>query len=525
MMPSKLTTELRALSFSTALLVAPALAQEPPPPAGAQGGPPSAAPVQAVRPSTSTPSAHVEATPEARTAAVTLDTTTTNAAREAEAAARAMEEELKPKPNGLTAAEIVKLAIENSPNVKKSELEYDRAAANRARAKIAFAPRIELSAGYTRLSDLNLPGINFGGMRIQAFPIIQDQWQMAARASLPVTDVFLTVIPQYKGVAKLAEATDHQREAQKLQVAYDARVGFYEYARLLGSETVARASVRVREAGVHELEALVQAGAATQTELARAQAELANARVLATQAAGGVEVARERLEQLSGVSIDPKRGIGEPFVDIEIGATPNFDQVLSTAREQRPELLALRKLESARELLLRARKGAQLPKVQANGGVLRANPNPRWIPADDIWKTTWDVGVSIAWSPNDAVFAHTQVTDAETDLRLVREDRRLIEQGIAVEAAAAVTSHRTAAEGIVAKTQQLEAARRYEADQRALLLAGAATPNDVLLAQRDLLGASLQWVDSFIAGRIAEAALMKARGETGLANGNPGSAP
>jgi outer membrane protein TolC len=50
------------------------------------------------------------------------------------------------------------------------------------------------------------------------------------------------------------------------------------------------------------------------------------------------------------------------------------------------------------------------------------------------------------------------------------------------------------------------------------LLAGAATPNDVLEAERDLIQAALEWVDSFIQGRIAQAALLKAQGKTGLAN-------
>ena len=78
--------------------------------------------------------------------------------------------------------------------------------------------------------------------------------------------------------------------------------------------------------------------------------------------------------------------------------------------------------------------------------------------------------------------------------------------------------HRYAAEQIIERTQALDAARRYEADQRALLLAGAATPNDVLLAQRDLLTASLNWLNAFIAGRVAQAALLKTQGQTGLAN-------
>ena len=549
MKPRLLSSELRALLLSTAFVTSGVFAQDtgtPPTSAPAQASPAGAPPgaTNAPRtpavgqspvggadqpiPGTSNAPRSPAAAPTAQPAPAQLPPaagTTTNAAQEAEEAARVMESELQPKPNGLTADEIVRAALENSPNLKKATLEYDRAAANRARAKIAFAPRIDLLAGYTRLSDINPPLIDLGNGRPFRFPVFLDQYQTSARASLPITEIFLTIIPQYKGVMRLAESIDQQREAQKLQVSYDARVGFYEYARLLGSEAVARASVRVREAGVRDLESLVQAGTATQTELVRAQAELANARVLATQAAGGVEVARERLEQLAGVEIDPQRGIGEPFVEIEIGDTPDMDKVITTAMQRRPELLALSKLEKAREHLIRARKGAQYPKLQASAGVLRANPNQRFVPLDDVWKTTWDVGVNVTWSPNDAVLAHTQVTDAETDLKMVREDRRLLEQGIAIESASAVTSHRTAVEGIIAKTQQLEAARRYEADQRALLLAGAATPNDLLLAQRDLLAASLQWVDAFIAGRIAQAALTKAQGSTGLANGGSGSAP
>lgn len=469
--------------------------------------PPTAAPTPRTKPTAPLKPAQPEQSGAGRIAA------------ESDAAARDMVRELEPKPGGLTAEESVRQALEHSPNLEKSELDLDKAAANEARAKLAFAPRIDLAASYMKLSKIEVPCLQFDpntGACAFEFRIIPYSYQASVRASLPITDIFLTIIPQYKGVKKLAKVAEHQRDAQKLQVAYDARVAFYEYARVRGAEAVARASVRVREAGVRDLDALVQAGTATQTELLRAKAELANAQVLATQAAGGVEVSRERLEQLTGVEVDPARGIGEAFVDIDIGETPGFEHVIQTARATRPELLALASLEEGRRLLLRSRKGAQLPKIEASGGVLAAKPNPRVIPAVEEWRSTWDVGVAVKWSPNDAVLAHTQVTDAETDLNLVRQDRRLIEQGIAIEVASAVTGHRTAVEDITAKNASLDAARRYEADQRALLLAGAATPNDVLLAQRDLLAASLQWVDAFIAGRVAQAALLKAQGQTGL---------
>lgn len=522
MMPRTPLPELQALLLAASIVsvTTPLVAQDASPTPKPAAGRPAAQP--ATPPTAGAPGAGSKP-PAARAAAAQAapNGTTTVTSSEAEAANRDMQAELEPQPGGLTADEVVRLAFENSPQLKKSTYEYDRAEIQRRRASIAFIPRIDLSATYTHLSKITLPPL-FGGF---SFPVIQDQWQQSARAALPITDYFLTILPSYRAATKAEKVADKQRAAQQLQISYEARVAFLEYARLRGNEAVARASVRVREAGVRDLESLVQAGTATQTELVRAQAELANAHVLATQAAGGVEVARQRLEQLIGTPIDPKRGIGEPFVGIDIGETPNFEQTLVEARQARPELQALQTLEQVREHLVRARRGGMAPKLNATAGVLRANPNQRYIPAKDEYRTTWDVGVSLSWSPNDFANAYTQGSEADVDLRIVREDKRLTEQGIAVEVTSAVTSHRTAVQDIQAKTQTLEAARRYEADQRALLLAGAATPNDVLLAQRDLLAASLDWVNAFIAGRIAQAALLKAQGKTGLASNGAAGAP
>lgn len=459
----------------------------------------------------------------------------TRASAEADAANRDMQAELEPTSGGLTAEEVIRLAFDNSPTLNKATLDVNRTAANEARAKLAFAPRFDVGAGYQRLSHVNLPPFDLGPLvtsRVRpeallpvdpnakappsAFTPFLNVWSVTASVQLPVTDIFLTVIPTYKATKKLAKVAQFQREAQKLQLSYDARVAFYEYARLRGNASVARASVRVREAGVRDLEALVQAGTATQTELVRAQAELAVARTLETQASGGVEVAQARIEQLTGAPLDPKRGIGEPFINIDIGGSPSIENVRNEAKANRPELLALNSLVDARKHLLTAKKGGQLPKINARGDMLYGKPNPRFVPPVDEWKLTGSAGVTIGWSPNDFALAYTQSTDAETDLKTVYEDQRAFELGIVTESASAVVGHRTAAAQIESTTQALEASRRYEADQRALLLAGAATPNDLLLAQRDLLAASLDWVNAFIAGRVAEAALLKARGQTGI---------
>jgi outer membrane protein len=419
----------------------------------------------------------------------------------------------EPVSGGLTSEESVKLAIEHSPELRKADLALDTAAANRARASIAFAPRFDFTGKYTQLSRFKLeplPGTAF------KFPQIFDQWYTQANATLPITDVFLTVIPQYKAASKSLEVASLRRAASELQVSYHARVAFYSYAHVIGEVIVARKSVALLEANVSDLESLVQAGTATETDLVRARAELGKARARAVESEGMQELALARLSAIVGTALDAGRPIGEPFVNIELAPTPTVAIVDAEAKRSRPEILGLRKLEEVREYLAKSRRGAQAPKLSGFGNFYYANPNFRQIPAANEWRHSWDVGLMLTWSPNDTVFAHTQYQDAMTELTSVREDLRLLQDGVLVEATQAVVSHRTAVASIDATTQSLEAARRYQADQRALMLAGAATPNDVLEAQDLFTRAAREWVDAHINARIAEAALLKAQGRTGL---------
>jgi outer membrane protein TolC len=438
----------------------------------------------------------------------------------------------EPAPHGLTSDEIVKRALEHSPELRKAQLAEDTAAANKARSKLAFAPRFDFTGKYTHLSRVEQP--NFFGGIIRSignafalgdpvnpppdggFPQILDQWYSQASASLPVTDIFLTVIPTYKGASRLASVADQRRQASELQVSHDARVAFYGYAHVIGAVIVAQTAVGLLQSNVRDLEALVQAGTATETDLIRARAELGKLQATTIELTGERDIALARLASITGTDVDGTRGIGERFVGMEVEATPEVSKIRDEARRSRPELIALRKLEEARNYLAQARRGAQYPKLNGFSNFYYANPHPRVIPQEKDWQKSWDVGVALSWSPNDSVFAHTQYKDGLTELASVREDLRLIEDGIGIEAAHAVSAHRTAVARIDATAQSLEAARRYQADQRELLLAGAATPNDALEAQVQLTRAALEWVDSFINVRLAQAALLKARGKTGL---------
>jgi outer membrane protein TolC len=419
-----------------------------------------------------------------------------------------LERALTASPTGITADEVVEKALQHSPALSRAKLSATQAEANAARAKLLLVPRFDLKGSYTRLSPIDLPP------EIQAiFRPLFDQYAAVASVRVPLTDLFLTLLPTYQGIQSSSEIARAERDARALNVALDARLQFYGYVRARGALIVNEDSVRVLEAHVQDLKALVTAGAATPTDLARAEAFAAQAKVAVLQARGRVEVSLEALARTVGAPLAPDRPLGEALVDEAASPPEDAADVLEGALSQRPELRALTAVRRMREREASAKRGGRYPVLSAGANLYYANPNPRIIPPDPTFRTTWDVGLTLSFSPNDFLQNHFQADAAEADLEMIAEDQRALENGIALEVVSAVVDTRTAHERIGAAELSVRASQRHYEDRRALMLAGAATPSDVLEAEQELRRSQLEWVDAHVQSKMAKAALLKARGE------------
>ncbi len=417
-------------------------------------------------------------------------------------------------PSGLTAEEIVREAMARSAALQKSALTASHAEANAARARLLLVPRFDFTASYTRLSEVDLPPISIGGGPPVAnpFPQILDQYSAVASVRYPITEIFLTILPTYKGIQLSAEVMAAQRDAQAVSVAYQARLAFYGYLRARGAVVVREDSVRVLHANVDDLRALAGRGAATATDVALAEAALARAEVELATARGHVEVSLTQLSRLIGAEVTEQRALGESIVDARGSEPPKAGELLEQAYARRPELRALKTLRRIHEQERKAKQGAQLPALSASGNVYYSNPNQRIFPLEEEFNATWDLGLTITWSPNDLLRNHYGADDADVEAKKVDEDLRALEDGIAIEVASAIVDARLARERIEASALGAEASARYYEDQQALRSAGAATTNDVLEAEQRLRQAQLAWVDAHVQARMADAALLKARG-------------
>lgn len=454
-------------------------------------------------------------------------------------------------PGGLTADQVAARAVETAPGLERARAAADAANAAATRASFAFIPRLDLSARYTRLSSIEATSMSFSAPISDAqiaamngaiamvtdpvarnlfqgtfdaqvaasrapgfsFPVVLNQYALHAGLTVPVSDLFLTILPAYHASQRFAEAAEAQSASQQQSVALQAREAFYGYARARASLAVAQLAVSQVEAHQRDIEAFVSAGTVAAVELQRIQAQLAAARVGLARTMGGVAIAAVALRTLTHDPSLAAPGIGEDLLsDLPpIGETP--EQLLASATQRRAEMRALRYLITGREDLTAVRRMQGMPHVALAANADYSNPNQRYTLNGAEFNGTWDVSAVISWSPNDFLNSMQDVHSASADLTQARADLAALEDGLRIEVQQAYESYNASRDALAAaRLGEAASAEAYRIRQERFR-AGAAVTTDIIDADAELSRARLDLVNAAIDLRVASARLRRATGE------------
>lgn len=453
---------------------------------------------------------------------------------------------LRAEPGGLTAATVARRAADSSPSVERARAAVRQAEEGASRAWLGVWPRLELSARYTRLSDVTQGSLTqsvdpmvFEGERALArtvtdpasqmlhlyaidgqeqlaagfsFPVVLNQYVFRAGLTYPVSDLFFSILPAHRAALGFVEASRVQIVAAREQVAMQAVEAFYIYTRARASMLVARLALSDVDAHRADVASFVEAGTVPRVELMRIDAQLAAARVGVARAEGGVAIAAEALRTLVH---EPSGGpilIGEDVTDASGDALPPREIAMQRALAGRPEVLALERLAHARSLAVSARRGARLPHLAVAANAELSNPNQRVFPQVEEFRGTWDVSAVLSWSPNDLLSANTEVSEAEAEVAQARADLAALTDGVRIELAQAYEGITSAEQAVAAARLGIAAAEESYRVRLERYRAGASVTSDVLDAESELTRARLDFVNSAIDARVARMRLRRAMG-------------
>jgi len=456
-------------------------------------------------------------------------------------------EVLRGEGRGWTAEAAAARAVETAPGVERSEAAVRQAAAGAERALYGFIPQLTLSFRYTRLSEITNPSLIQGPsidpdlipaivsgvddpdaralweqtLRSQAelsnftFPVILDQLTLRASLQYPVSDVLLSILPAYESARTSEEAARLRVEAQRQDVALQARETFYNYARARAALAVARSSLGQAETRHEQVRAFVAAGTAAPVDELRIRAQVAAARVAVVRAEAGVEVGATALRTLLHLPPETSIAVGEDVLAPLPALDASGPDLVSRAVRQRRDVRAVRRIIRAAGHQVDAAEGSRYPHLAVAANLDVANPNPRIFPQTQEFRETWDVSAVITWSPHDLLNGEAQASEARAQQDQARADLRSLEDAIRIQVTQAHADYEAARLSLEAAQLGIEAAEESYRVQMERYRAGASTVSDLIDASAEQIRAQLDLVTAAIDARVARARLTRALGQDG----------
>ncbi|MFN2239910.1 MAG: TolC family protein [Thermoanaerobaculia bacterium] len=239
--------------------------------------------------------------------------------------------------DALTLEQAVALAQTRNERALQAEASVDAAEARLDRARTFFFPSLTINGNYTRRAYETVREIGGEDVVIQSFNAF------SGNATLNQSIFDARAFPLLRQARHSAEAIRLSASDTTRRLGFEAADAFII---TLGVEQVASAAVRRREFATTSLvdaRARFEAGLVSSNDVTRAELELATAQREVAQSAGSVAAAYLALGNLLNAEIEGPLAPPTELLEAAARAERDIGQAIAYARENRPDLLALRR--------------------------------------------------------------------------------------------------------------------------------------------------------------------------------------
>jgi outer membrane protein len=441
-------------------------------------------------------------------------------------------------PRKMTAAIVGREAARNSFSAKAQAANLKAAAARVDQAWSSFLPKLDLTARYTRLSQVTNPALNFGGPpgsavlvtpdapgtpnpRVLAvaqapsfaFPVILDNFLISAQIAVPISDYFLRINEGHSAAVRAKEAAEFDVLAAKAKSSADGKLAFWSVVRAHGGLQVAeqaREEVKQRAADV---KAQASVGNASQADVLRAETAIAAADLQVERLKNLVFLTEKQVRLAVHAKDSDEFENGEDLDTMPALPTGSLADYVAEAKRSRAEVLSIEKnLEALKRQSNIASAGAY-PQVAAFGQLDLANPNQRRFPISQDWFPTWAAGLQATWSPNSILSSGAAAAEVDARGAALEATRAQLQEGLELEVTQAFQAAKEAEIALSTAKKELESSTEAMRVARELYRAGRATTTLITDAETDLTKARLEVINAKVDAKSAKVRLEHATGK------------
>jgi len=423
-------------------------------------------------------------------------------------------------PCGECGEEVLSLSLEEailmsraaSPRLGQLRALRDGAEAGLRGARAERLPLLDVTAGYTRYSDvpefsLTLPPP--GGSHT-IYPNIPDNY--AARLGL--------ALPLYTGgrLSHLITAAGREREAAgkdldtgSQDLVLETSSGYWNLVTALESEKVLREALGSYDAHLSDARQRERFGMAARNEVLAVQVERDRAELALLRAANAAEVLRADLARILGLAAGTRVAPSAPLERLE-PEQENLAALLLEARSCRPERVALQARIGAAEARTRVAKADRLPQARFSAGYDYASPNRRIFPFSEEWRDTWDASLGLSFRVFDGGRTAAEVSRQYAQVEAARLQLEDLDRRIEFEVTRRHLDLQTATLAVDVAEKSLESARENRRVASDRYRAGLIPSSELLDSEVALLRVGLDRTEALARQRLALAALHRAIG-------------
>lgn len=446
--------------------------------------------------------------------------------------------------SGLTSDEVARRAEATSIDVRIKEQAIAAAQARTRQAVLGWVPIFQMSARYTRLSDLTLPSLgSIGGdsgslvgapgsiassgqlvapgtplVRIPpislSFPIYLNVYDFKASLSVPISDYVLRVSQGIASASHSERAARIDEKAARLKIAADARVAYYQWIRARGQLVVAEQSLEQARGHLTDAKRAFEVGMVSKADVLRAESQTKAVELFVERAQSFVALAEEQLRVSMHDDGSRRFDIGEDLrVELpKVAGAENVEQLQAEAFEKRLELRALDATAWSLKEQEKIVRASNYPRLDAQGNANYTNPHPRIFPQQDKFTASWDLSLVLSWTPTELLGTSARSDELEQRRLQVETQKLMLRDGLRLEvtqAQQALRESELALETTAAGRMASEEAYRV---RRELFRNGRATTVEVTDAETELTRARLEAINAHIDARVARVRLNHALG-------------
>jgi outer membrane protein TolC len=345
------------------------------------------------------------------------------------------------------------------------------------------------------------------------FPIILDQYMLQANVLVPLSDYIFRIRQTHAAAAESKEAALLTEEAVRRAVATQAKIEYYAWTAAMMQQAVTEQSVQQAERHLELAKAAQETGRMPNVEVLRAESLLSANKLVDERAKNAALLAEAELRTL--LHDPPARSyeIGEDLLaPIESDEAGDPVALYAEAIQRRPEMRAFSRTEASLANQRKTTDAAGIPRLDGFGNAYLANPNSRYLPLQEEWRATWDLGVQLTWSPNDFGTSGAAGRGIDARRRKIEAERSALADSVRDEIVASVLAWRESRAAAGTAQRGLDAAEESYRVRRDLFELGRGTNVELIDAEQDVLRARLEMIRAKVDAKIARVRLEHAVG-------------